>query len=203
MSPPRGRNSGYQGPVVRTGRHPDDPFGVEQPHARPGRGRGTGENEANGPVDQCVARTDRRRASFDQRVGEQAIAGAAIDVFDIELLPPSHPFRTLDNVLATPHIGYVSHGLHRPSTRIPSRMFGSGSTPIRPSPSRLLCASTRPIMNPLVHQSIFCPVSFDCCRSIWDDRKTSIVRVCWTGPSRSFGNCFSKSTVNQDAFRLL
>jgi len=27
------------------------------------------------------------------------IAGAAIDVFDIEPLPPSHPFRTLDNVL--------------------------------------------------------------------------------------------------------
>src|SRR5216683_4761890 len=41
------------------------------------------------------------------------ITGAAIDVFDIEPLPPSHPFRTLDNVLATPHIGYVSHGLYK------------------------------------------------------------------------------------------
>src|SRR6267378_4531279 len=41
------------------------------------------------------------------------IAGAAIDVFDIEPLPRSHPFRTLDNVLATPHMGYVSHGLYK------------------------------------------------------------------------------------------
>ena len=41
------------------------------------------------------------------------IAGAAIDVFDLEPLPASHPFRTLDNILATPHIGYVSQGLYR------------------------------------------------------------------------------------------
>jgi phosphoglycerate dehydrogenase-like enzyme len=47
-----------------------------------------------------------------QALANGRIAGAAIDVFDVEPLPPEHAFRRLDRVLATPHIGYVSRGLY-------------------------------------------------------------------------------------------
>ena len=41
------------------------------------------------------------------------IAGAAVDVFDIEPLPTDHPFRKLDNILATPHVGYVTENTYK------------------------------------------------------------------------------------------
>lgn len=51
--------------------------------------------------------------SLIEALRSHSIAGAAIDVFDIEPLPPHHPFRTMANVLATPHIGYVAENLYR------------------------------------------------------------------------------------------
>jgi len=61
-------------------------------------------NTSRGPI---VVETDLLAALRDGK-----IAGAGIDVFDQEPLPPDHPFRSQANLLATPHIGYVSRGLY-------------------------------------------------------------------------------------------
>ena len=57
-------------------------------------------NTSRGPLVDEAALVDALR--------RRAIAGAALDVFDMEPLPEDHPLRTLDNVVATPHVGFVT-----------------------------------------------------------------------------------------------
>jgi phosphoglycerate dehydrogenase-like enzyme len=55
-------------------------------------------NTSRGPIVDEDALVDALR--------ERRIAGAGLDVFDVEPLPPAHPLRGLDNVLLTGHTGY-------------------------------------------------------------------------------------------------
>jgi phosphoglycerate dehydrogenase-like enzyme len=55
-------------------------------------------NTSRGPVVDEAALVDA--------LGRGAIAGAGLDVFDIEPLPPGHLLRSLPNTVVTPHIGY-------------------------------------------------------------------------------------------------
>jgi phosphoglycerate dehydrogenase-like enzyme len=62
-------------------------------------------NTSRGPIVDESALVDALRS---QRLG-----GAGLDVFDTEPLPAGHPLRSLDNVVATPHIGYVAEQVYR------------------------------------------------------------------------------------------
>jgi D-3-phosphoglycerate dehydrogenase len=57
-------------------------------------------NTARGPIVDEAALLETLKA--------RKIAGAAVDVFSVEPLPVDHPFRKLDNIVLTPHLGYVT-----------------------------------------------------------------------------------------------
>jgi phosphoglycerate dehydrogenase-like enzyme len=57
-------------------------------------------NSARGPIIDEMALLETLKA--------RKIAGAAVDVFSVEPLPVDHPFRKLDNLVLTPHLGYAT-----------------------------------------------------------------------------------------------
>jgi phosphoglycerate dehydrogenase-like enzyme len=62
-------------------------------------------NTARGPIID--------EAALLQTLQQKKIAGAGIDVFSVEPLPVDHPFRKLDNIVLTPHLGYVTEDSFR------------------------------------------------------------------------------------------
>src|SRR5438270_6398067 len=62
-------------------------------------------NTARGPIVDEAALLETMKA--------RKIAGAGIDVFSVEPLPVDHPFRKLDNMVITPHLGYVTEETFR------------------------------------------------------------------------------------------
>jgi phosphoglycerate dehydrogenase-like enzyme len=62
-------------------------------------------NTARGPI------VDE--AALLETLQQRKIAGAGLDVFSVEPLPVDHPFRKLDNLVLTPHLGYATEeGFH-------------------------------------------------------------------------------------------
>jgi D-3-phosphoglycerate dehydrogenase len=53
------------------------------------------------------------QAALIKALREKRIAGAGLDVFETEPLPLDHPYRKLDNVVITPHLGYVAEQNYR------------------------------------------------------------------------------------------
>jgi D-3-phosphoglycerate dehydrogenase len=62
-------------------------------------------NTSRGPIVEEAALLDALRSG--------RIAGAGIDVYDVEPLPLDHPLRKLDNAVLTPHLGYVTEDGYR------------------------------------------------------------------------------------------
>jgi phosphoglycerate dehydrogenase-like enzyme len=82
-------------------------------------------NTSRGPIVDEAALVDVLRA--------ERIAGAGLDVYDVEPLPVDHPLRSLRNTLLLPHIGYVTSGNYRSFFRhvVEDIVAFTAGTPIR------------------------------------------------------------------------
>ena len=54
-----------------------------------------------------------RESALVDAIRQGVIAGAGLDVYDVEPLPADHPYRSLSNVVLTPHVGYVTEESYR------------------------------------------------------------------------------------------
>ncbi len=61
-------------------------------------------NTSRGPIVDELALAEALRT--------RTIRGAGIDVYGVEPMAPDHPFRSLDNIVTTPHLGYVTEGCY-------------------------------------------------------------------------------------------
>jgi phosphoglycerate dehydrogenase-like enzyme len=88
-------------------------------------------NTSRGPI---IDETALVAALSDHR-----IAGAGLDAFDVEPLPLAHPLRRLDNVVLSPHMGYVTVNSYRVFfgdviADIDAFLRGEVLRPVRPAP---------------------------------------------------------------------
>ncbi len=82
-------------------------------------------NTSRGPIVDEAALIDVLRAG--------RIAGAGLDVYDVEPLPVDHPLRSLPNTLLLPHIGYVTSDNYRTFYRhvVEDIVAFTAGTPVR------------------------------------------------------------------------
>ena len=99
-------------------------------------------NTSRGPIVDEPALIDALRA--------RRIAGAGLDVFTVEPLPLDHPFRRLDNVVITPHMGFVTDRSYRAMfedmvVNIERWLAGQATYPLEPHPSQIQGRRAAPI----------------------------------------------------------